>query len=72
MYRGPNSAEETYLLNSRILNEIFMTKDNIEAVKSFLRKELANSKAPILKTDLLYTLSGYPLTLGKCVTNQVA
>lgn len=41
MYRGPQSAEETHLLDSRILDGIFMKKDNSEGVNSFLEKRPA-------------------------------
>jgi enoyl-CoA hydratase/carnithine racemase len=38
MYRGPPSAEETHLLDSRIIYELFGSKDNTEGVKSFMEK----------------------------------
>ncbi|KIV97875.1 hypothetical protein PV10_01576 [Exophiala mesophila] len=41
MYRGPLSAEETHLLDSRILDGIHMKKDNSEGVQSFLEKRPA-------------------------------
>ena len=41
MYRGPDSAEGTHLLDSRILFGIFGSKDNDEGVKSFFEKRPA-------------------------------
>lgn len=41
MYRGPNSAEETHLLDSKIIHGLFGTKDNTEGVQSFLEKRPA-------------------------------
>jgi enoyl-CoA hydratase/carnithine racemase len=38
MWRGPPSAEETHLLDSRIIYELFGSKDNTEGVKSFIEK----------------------------------
>lgn len=42
MYRGPESAEATHLLDSRILYELFSSKDNKEGVKAFLEKRATN------------------------------
>lgn len=38
MWRGPGSAEETHLLDSRVLFEVFAGRDKEEGVKSFLEK----------------------------------
>ncbi|KAF2668828.1 enoyl-CoA hydratase/isomerase family protein [Microthyrium microscopicum] len=38
MWRGKGSAEETHLLDSRIIYELFGTADNGEGVKSFMEK----------------------------------
>jgi enoyl-CoA hydratase/carnithine racemase len=38
MWRNPGSAEETHLLDSKILLELFDGKDKLEGVKSFLEK----------------------------------
>ena len=38
MWRGRGSAEETHLLDSKILLEIFASKDKQEGVNSFLQK----------------------------------
>jgi enoyl-CoA hydratase/carnithine racemase len=38
MWRGPGSAEEAHLLDSRVIYEIFPSQDYKEGVKSFLEK----------------------------------
>jgi enoyl-CoA hydratase/carnithine racemase len=38
MNHGPNSAEETHLLDSKLLHQLFGGRDNIEGVKSFFEK----------------------------------
>lgn len=38
MMRGPESAEETHLLDSKILLELFEGKDKLEGVRSFMEK----------------------------------
>lgn len=38
MYRGMPTAEETHLLDSKLIFELFGSKDNNEGVKSFLEK----------------------------------
>ncbi|TVY52589.1 3-hydroxypropionyl-coenzyme A dehydratase [Lachnellula suecica] len=38
MWRGPGSAEETHLLDSKILLELFEGRDKLEGVESFLKK----------------------------------
>ena len=45
MYRGPSSAEETHMLDSRLLYEMFGTDDNKESVKAFLEKRPAKFMA---------------------------
>ncbi|KAL2424157.1 Enoyl-CoA hydratase AFT3-1 [Exophiala dermatitidis] len=42
MYRGPDSAEGTHLLDSRIIHGLFGSKDNVEGVQSFLEKRQVN------------------------------
>jgi len=42
MYRGPATAEETHLLDSRVIHGIFGSKDNTEGVKSFFEKRPPN------------------------------
>lgn len=42
MYRGPGSAEEAHVLDSRIIYQLFGGKDNLEGVKSFFEKRPAN------------------------------
>jgi enoyl-CoA hydratase/carnithine racemase len=42
MYRGPDSAEGTHLLDSRIIHGLFGSKDNAEGVKSFFEKRPPN------------------------------
>lgn len=42
MYRGPDSAEGTHLLDSRIIHGLFGSKDNVEGVESFLEKRQVN------------------------------
>jgi hypothetical protein len=39
MYRGPDSAEGTHLLDSRLIYSLFGSKDNEEGVKSFFEKK---------------------------------
>jgi len=38
MYRGPDSAEGTHLLDSKVIHGLFGSKDNVEGVKSFFEK----------------------------------
>jgi enoyl-CoA hydratase/carnithine racemase len=45
MWRGPGSAEEAHLLDSRITWEQFGSKDNEEGVRSFLEKRPAKFEA---------------------------
>lgn len=41
MFRGPDSPEAAQLITSKIINELFESKDNTEGVKSFLEKRPA-------------------------------
>ncbi|KAK4997650.1 hypothetical protein LTR66_002982 [Elasticomyces elasticus] len=41
MYRGPDGAEKTHLLDSKILYELISGSDNKEGVRSFLEKRPA-------------------------------
>ena len=47
MNYGPNSAEETHLLDSRLLHQLFGTRDNKEGVDSFFEK-----RAPVFKGNM--------------------
>ena len=38
MFRGPNSAEETHLLDSKMIHGLYGKKDNLEGIESFLEK----------------------------------
>ncbi|KIV99789.1 uncharacterized protein PV09_08595 [Verruconis gallopava] len=38
MYRGPDSAEATHLLDSKIIHGLYGKKDNLEGIESFLEK----------------------------------
>jgi enoyl-CoA hydratase/carnithine racemase len=42
MWRGPRSAEESHLLDSRIIYGLFGSRDNNEGVKSFMEKRDPN------------------------------
>lgn len=42
MYRNPGTPEATHLLDSRIVYELFTSKDNKEGVKAFLEKRQTN------------------------------
>jgi enoyl-CoA hydratase/carnithine racemase len=42
MYRGPESAEGAHLLDSRIICELFGSKDSTEGVKAFMEKRAVN------------------------------
>jgi enoyl-CoA hydratase/carnithine racemase len=42
IWRGPDNAEESHLLASKILVELFKGKDKLEGVESFLQKREAN------------------------------
>ncbi|KAM3425432.1 3-hydroxypropionyl-coenzyme A dehydratase [Cercospora zeina] len=42
MYRGPSTPEATHLLDSRIVYELFTSKDNKEGVRAFLEKRATN------------------------------
>lgn len=41
MYRGPASAEETHLLDSKMIHGLYGKKDNLEGIESFLEKRAA-------------------------------
>ncbi|OQU97751.1 hypothetical protein CLAIMM_03638 [Cladophialophora immunda] len=41
MYRGPDSAEEAHLLDSKVIHGLFGKKDNMEGMQSFLEKRAA-------------------------------
>lgn len=49
MYRGPPSAEETHLLDSRIIKGLFGGPDNEEGVKSFFEKRPPKFDATMTK-----------------------
>lgn len=49
MYRPPASAEETHLLDSRILHGLFGGADNAEGVQSFMQKRPADFKGTMAK-----------------------
>ncbi|KAF2401631.1 enoyl-CoA hydratase [Trichodelitschia bisporula] len=38
VWRGPGSAEEAHLLDSRVIHDLFGSKDNEEGVRSFMEK----------------------------------
>lgn len=42
MNHGPNSAEETHLLDSRLLHQLFGSRDNKEGIESFFQKREPN------------------------------
>lgn len=44
MWRTPPSAEQTHLLDSKIIYELFTSKDNKEGVQSFMEKRPVNFK----------------------------
>ncbi|OAG37867.1 hypothetical protein AYO21_07973 [Fonsecaea monophora] len=45
--RGPGSAEETHLLDSRLLHQLFGGRDNLEGVKSFFDKRAPSFKGTL-------------------------
>lgn len=49
MYYGPPSAEEAHLLDSRIIQNLFGSKDNNEGVKSFFEKRPPKFEATMTK-----------------------
>lgn len=50
MYRGPDSAEDTHLLDSAVIYGMFGQGDNEEGVKSFLEKRKAEFKGSFQST----------------------
>lgn len=44
VWRGPGSAEEMHLLNSRLIFDLFGTGDNLEGVRSFFEKRKPDFK----------------------------
>lgn len=50
MWRGPDSAEDTHLLDSSIIYGMFGRGDNEEGVKSFLEKRKADFKGSFQST----------------------
>lgn len=49
MYRGPNSAEEAHLLDSRVIHGMYGSKDNLEGVHSFFEKRAPGFQASMKK-----------------------
>lgn len=49
MWRGPGNPEETHLLDSKILKEMFQGKDKEEGIDAFLQKRPANFKGTMEK-----------------------
>jgi enoyl-CoA hydratase/carnithine racemase len=49
MWRNPGTAEETHLLDSRIIYEMFSSSDNKEGVKAFLEKRPVNFTGTVEK-----------------------
>ncbi|OQO11868.1 hypothetical protein B0A48_03595 [Cryoendolithus antarcticus] len=47
MYRGADSPEGQHLLDSRIIYELFGSKDNTEGVKAFMQKRAADFKGTV-------------------------
>ncbi|KAL1962148.1 hypothetical protein VTN77DRAFT_552 [Rasamsonia byssochlamydoides] len=45
MYRGPDSAEATHLLESRVIFDMFGGRDNLEGVQSFFEKRKPDFQA---------------------------
>ena len=45
MNHGPNSAEETHLLDSKLLHQLFESRDNKEGIESFFQKRAPNFQA---------------------------
>ena len=41
VWRGPGDAESAHLLESRLLYDLFESKDNVEGIKSFMEKRKA-------------------------------
>jgi hypothetical protein len=48
VWRAPDNAEETHLLDSKILVELFKNKDKQECVDSFLQKRQASFRGTII------------------------
>ena len=49
MWRGPNSAEETHLLDSRVIYDMLGSRDNSEGIKSFFEKRSPEFKGTMLE-----------------------
>ena len=70
MYRGPSSPEATHLLDSRLVYELFSSKDNKEGVKSFLEKRKANFQGS-MKGDAPQAYPWWdPINTGNRPVNQ--
>lgn len=49
MWRNPGSAEATHLLDSEIMFQLYVQKDKVEGIDSFLQKRPANFQGSVLK-----------------------
>lgn len=47
MYRNPGSAEATHLLDSKVIIDLFQSRDKAEGIQSFLEK-----REPVFKGTL--------------------
>jgi enoyl-CoA hydratase/carnithine racemase len=63
IWRDPDNAQESHLLASKILVELFQGKDKLEGVESFLQREGQISQEPCQKKHPVLGLSGSLLRL---------
>lgn len=65
MYRGPDSAEATHLLDSRVIYALFGSKDNEEGIQSFFEKRVPQFEGAVRDNAPAAYPWWKPINIGK-------